>query len=86
MKMSMRCRGYTIDRRVNSLVEIHADFMLIISPHESEKIADALATIERMLSGEIDLVKADSDRPCCFHCGSLNEIKANQCSQCGAPL
>ena len=59
MKRSMGCRGYTIERRVGALVEIHADFMLIVSPRDSDTIADSLAAIERMLSGNIDLVKAD---------------------------
>ena len=84
--MELKCKGYSIDRFHDSLVEIKAVFILPISPTDSDVIAEALKKIEIFLSGSINLVKAVPDKQRCFYCATLNESDNNLCSQCGAPL
>jgi hypothetical protein len=85
-KTSLRCHGYQVNRQAGMLTTIHADFIIPISPHDIEKMSDALKNIEVFLSGAIDLVKADETKPRCFYCGTLNDLENNVCSQCGASL
>ena len=85
-KISLLCRKYDVYRAVDELTEINVSFILPIAPNDTENMAEALKRIEIFLSGKVDFVRSDKDKPRCFYCGSLQDLELNMCSQCGAPL
>jgi len=84
-KIALRCVRYDLSREAGSLTEISAKFVLLISPRNSDEMAEAFKKIEKYLAGEVNLVKA-TEKPRCFYCGTLNEETYGTCAQCGAPL
>jgi len=91
--MKLACRDYQVDVSINSPVIVRATFIVMTTDNKlasykvTEGVSKAMAEIALVLGGHgIDLVFADPKKPRCIHCGSLNEVKVNQCSQCGAPL
>ena len=87
MNMTLVCQGYRTQREINEPLRINVDFVLLgISPRNTKDMGEAVKKIELFLSGKVDLVRADPDKLRCFYCGSLNDIKDNQCTQCGASL
>jgi hypothetical protein len=83
--MKLSCREYSIDRSCErrGVAIIRATF--ILTEQDLDKMPDQLANIERFMQTNIEFVKAQ-DRPRCFYCGSLNEIKSLKCESCGASM
>lgn len=86
MSIKLGCGGYVIDRSADAFVQVDVKFYILIPPNDNEQIAEALKQLELYFANRINLVKAADDKHRCFHCGTLNELSENLCSQCGAPL
>jgi len=79
--MKLLCKNYRVSREANAVAEVDVRFILV----ERDNMPEALAAIERYLSGEVVLVKAQ-DKPRCYYCGTLAQDDESICKQCGAPL
>jgi hypothetical protein len=85
MKVSLACLSYDIYRRPSEPVRINAEFILKVSPHQIEEVAEALKRIELYLAGDVSLLRYDGSARC-FYCGTKQDDNAKTCTQCGAPL
>lgn len=81
------CCGYSVDVPIDGAIRVKADFVLYISGRApAPEVAEGLRRLAMFLnSGDVQLIAAQ-DRPRCFYCGTLNDIDAKLCSQCGAAL
>ena len=84
--MELKCRGYETRVYADELITVNVEFILPISTHEVELVAESLKKLELFLAGSINLVMAVPDKQRCFYCATLNDPDENLCTQCGAPL
>ena len=82
----LHCTGYDVRRRPDEVVSISATFVLPISPHRIDEIAQALSMIELYLAEEINIVKSDGAAARCFYCATKASEDDKNCTQCGASL
>ena len=81
--MKLLCKGFYLEAQAESLPTLRAEFVIPISPQDTDEIALAFHAITLYLSEKIELVKSQPGKWRCFYCASLNDDKENQCSQCG---
>lgn len=82
--MELRCTDYSIERKAGEPVTVFARYILLVSEHDSEKIAKAMSQIELLFSNSISLIKYTGFR--CVWCGTKQDEDTATCSQCGGLL
>ena len=81
--MKLHCQSFELGASIDGLPTVTAKFLVPVSPHIIEELADAFRQITMYMGESIELVKAQSGKWRCFYCVCLNDDKENHCTQCG---
>lgn len=84
--MKLYCRSFTMSAEFDGLPIVRAEFILPVSPHETERIAEAFKAVALYMGEAVELVKSRKDLTRCFYCGQLNMNDRETCNYCGGKM